>query len=66
MRTIPSYVFAGIGVALIALGVVGMIYSDTSENITFSAVIAALGLIQVIYGGLSRSREDDAPRADLG
>ena len=66
----PSYIFAGIGVAFIVLGIAGMYYGKDTQATVISAMVAALGLVQAIYGGMERRGEDvtssPAPPADAG
>jgi len=66
----PSFIFAGIGVAFIVLGIAGMAYGVDTQSTVISAIVAALGLVQVIYGGMERRGEDatssPAPPADAG
>ena len=66
----PSYIFAGIGVAFVVLGILGMAYGEDTQATVISAIVAALGLLQVIYGGMQRRGEDvtssPAPPVDAG
>lgn len=62
MKTIPSLVFAALGVALVVLGIAGMAYGDNAGDQIIGALVAVIGVIQVIFGGLRRRFEDNAPR----
>jgi hypothetical protein len=60
VKTFPSYVFAAIGVALVVLGIAGLVYGDSDKARAISAIVAALGFVQVIFGGIKRRGEDAA------
>jgi uncharacterized membrane protein HdeD (DUF308 family) len=60
VKTFPSYVFAALGVALLVLGIAGIAYgADAGEQI-IGALVAIIGVVQIIFGGLQRKAEDDA------
>lgn len=61
MKRFPSYIFAAIGVALVALGAAGLAYGQNDKARAISAIVAVLGIVQVIFGGLQRKTEDLAP-----
>jgi hypothetical protein len=61
VKTFPSYVFAALGVALLVLGIAGIAYgADAGEQI-IGALVAIIGVVQIIFGGLQRKTEDVAP-----
>ena len=63
VKTFPSYVFAALGVALLVLGIAGIAYgADAGEQI-IGALVAIIGVVQIIFGGLQRKTEDVAPAA---
>jgi hypothetical protein len=63
VKSLPSYVFAALGVALLVLGIAGIAYgADAGEQI-IGALVAIIGMVQIIFGGLQRKTEDVAPAA---
>jgi formate hydrogenlyase subunit 3/multisubunit Na+/H+ antiporter MnhD subunit len=62
VKSLPfSIVFAGLGVALLVLGIAGMIYGEDAGDQLIGALVAIIGVIQIIFGGLRRRTEDDQP-----
>ena len=69
MKSWPfSIVFAALGVALLVLGIAGMIYGGDAGDRLIGSLVAIIGVIQIVYGGFRRRTEtDDLPggrRAD--
>lgn len=65
MKSLPfSIVFAALGVALLVLGVAGMFYGEDAGDELIGALVAIVGVIQIVYGGLRRRTEDDRPQWD--
>lgn len=62
MKPFPSYVFAALGVALLVLGIAAIAYGEDSGDQIIGALVAVIGVVQIIFGGLRRRTEDDAPR----
>lgn len=58
MNTLPSYIFAAFGVALVVLGVAAMAYGDNLGQEIMGALVAIIGILQIIFGGLRRKTED--------
>jgi hypothetical protein len=56
-------VFAALGVALLVLGIAAIAYgADAGEQI-IGALVAIIGVVQIIFGGFQRKAEDVAPAA---
>ena len=66
MKSWPfSIVFAALGIALLVLGIAGMIYGEDAGDQLIGALVAIIGVIQIIYGGYRRRAEhDDRPDRD--
>jgi hypothetical protein len=63
VTTFPSYIFATLGVALLVLAIAAIAHgSDAGEQI-IGALVAIIGVIQIIFGGFQRKNEDLAPTA---
>jgi len=62
VKTFPSFVFAALGVALLVLGIAGIAYGDGTATKIISGLVAVIGLVQIIFGGIKRTTEDDSPR----
>jgi uncharacterized membrane protein HdeD (DUF308 family) len=63
VKTFPSYLFAALGVALLVLGIAAIAYgADAGEQI-IGALVAIIGVVQIIFGGFQRKAEDIAPAA---
>jgi uncharacterized membrane protein HdeD (DUF308 family) len=63
VKTFPSYVFAALGVALLVLGIAAIAYgADAGEQI-IGALVAIIGIFQIIFGGIQRRTEDLTPAA---
>ena len=63
MKTFPSFVFAALGVALLVLGIAGIAYGDGTATKIISALVVVIGLVQIVFGGIKRTTEDDSPRS---
>ncbi len=60
MKSSPSALYTGIGVALIVLGLTLVLAIDDSTAArTFSSAVAVLGVILVAYGIRKRVRQED-------
>lgn len=60
MKSWPfSIVFAALGVALLVLGIAGMIYGEDAGDRLIGSLVAIIGVIQIVYGGFRRRTEDD-------
>jgi hypothetical protein len=66
VKTIPSYVFAAVGVALLALGVIGMVWGEGGVAKLLYALVAVLGLVLIIFGGKRRTKEAGEPHVMRG
>ena len=66
MKTFPSYVFAALGAALLALGVIGLIWGDSGLTRTICAFVGVIGIVQIIFGGLRRREEAGEPHVLRG
>jgi len=63
VKTFPSFVFAALGVALLVLGIAGLAYGEDTLTKVFSGLVAVIGVVQIIFGGIKRTTEDDSPRS---
>lgn len=61
MNSLPSYVFAALGVALVVLGISAIAFGEDLGEEIMGALVAIIGVLQVIFGGLRRKTEDSAP-----
>ena len=60
MNTLPSYIFAALGVALVVLGIAAIFFGENLGQEIMGALVAIIGILQVIFGGLRRKTEDNA------
>ncbi len=58
MNTLPSYIFAAFGVALVVLGLAAIFFGEDLGDQIVGALVAVIGILQVIFGGLRRKSED--------
>ena len=58
MNTLPSYIFAAFGVALVVLGIAAIFFGENLGQEIMGALVAIIGILQVIFGGLRRKTED--------
>ncbi len=58
MNTLPSYIFAALGVALVVLGIAAIFFGENLGQQIIGALVAIIGILQVIFGGLRRKTED--------
>jgi uncharacterized membrane protein HdeD (DUF308 family) len=63
VKTFPSYVFAALGVALLVLGIAAIAYGTDAGERIIGALVAIIGVVQIIFGGFQRKTEDIAPPA---
>lgn len=66
MKTVPSYLFAALGVALLVLGVVGLVWGDGAATKFVCALVAVIGVVQILAGGLRRKDEAGEPHVMRG
>ena len=66
MKTLPSYVFAALGVALVVLGIATLVWGDGALIRFFGVLVGLIGLVQVVFGGLRRTEEAGEPHALRG
>ncbi|HEX7186665.1 MAG TPA: hypothetical protein VF423_00445 [Actinomycetes bacterium] len=64
MKSLPSYVFAALGIALLALGIAGLAYGEDAGDQLIGSLVAIVGVVQIVFGGLRRKTEDDRPSWD--
>lgn len=66
MKSWPfSIVFAAFGISLLVLGIAGMIYGEDAGDRLIGSLVAVVGVIQIVYGGVRRRTEvDDRPEWD--
>lgn len=58
MHTLPSYIFAAFGVALVVLGIAAIFFGENRGQEILGALVAIIGILQIIFGGLRRKTED--------
>lgn len=58
LNTLPSYIFAAFGVALVVLGLAAIFFGENLGQEIMGALVAIIGILQVIFGGLRRKTED--------
>ena len=58
MNTLPSYIFAALGIALVILGGSGVAFGDGPGEKIICAAVVVIGLVQIVFGGLRRKTED--------
>jgi len=64
MKTVPSYIFAALGIALLVLGIAGMAYGEDAGDRLIGSLVAIVGVVQIVFGGFRRKTEDDRPEWD--
>lgn len=66
MKSSPSALYTGLGVALIVLGLtLALVVVDTTSARVFSSAVAVLGVILAAYGVRKRvDQEDPGPAAE--
>jgi hypothetical protein len=66
VKTLPSYVFAALGVALVVLGIATLVWGDGALIKFFGALVAVIGVVQLIFGGVRRTEEGGEPHVLRG
>jgi putative Ca2+/H+ antiporter (TMEM165/GDT1 family) len=66
VKTLPSYVFAGLGVALTVCGLLGVIWGDGAATKFVSGLVLVIGLVQIFFGGIRRTEEAAHPHVMSG
>ena len=61
MRSSPSALYTGLGIALIVLGLtLAIVIADTTSARVFASAVAVLGVILAAYGVRKRVAQEDA------
>ena len=60
MKSSPSALYTGLGVALIVLGItLAMVVVDTTSARVFASAVAVLGVVLAAYGIRKRTEQED-------
>jgi len=65
-KTMPSYLFAALGVALTVCGLFGVIWGDGAATKLVSGLVLVIGLVQIVFGGFRRTEESGHPHEMTG
>ena len=60
MKPLPSFVYAALGVALVVLGVAGLVWGENTSVRIVCVFVGVIGLVQIVFGGFKRTTEDVA------
>lgn len=64
MKSSPSAIYSGLGIALIVLGLtLTLVVADTTSAKIFCSALAVLGVILAAYGVRKRVEQEDPGRA---
>jgi hypothetical protein len=66
VKTMPSYLFAALGIALAVCGLLGVIWGDGAATKFVSALVLVIGLVQIVFGGFRRTEEAAHPHVLRG
>jgi hypothetical protein len=66
VKTLPSYLFAALGAALVALGTIGLVWGEGAPTKTVFAIVGIVGVVLIIAGGIRRKVEAGEPHVLRG
>jgi hypothetical protein len=66
MKALPSYVFAGLGVGLLAVGLAGLVWGTGALTKTIFGIVAIIGVVGIVIGIMRRKGEAAEPHVLRG